>query len=536
MLRFIPNTIFLTLFKQWIWRIILIAAVAQCLFFFSLENLFAITVAICAWRLVDNVLLTRDNFTRYAFSSVIILGYSLTQYCLPLVFTLLEGKPLVFNLKFPYSVFTHSILALIIFLSTHHLYKMWREGLGSGLYYKMNWFLKRNYFFTPPTDFQIWLIGFFGLAGMIATFISVNHYDGTSEERGVVAKILQGLVPYAYAPFFILLKPLFVPGQALFSKRPTFKVLIFAMLLLLVGMGGNSRGLFMTGITAVGIAYLIGLLLGKFDYKIINSKNLTLALLGVWILTGPLSNLGTAMVMVRAQRNNLSSTELILKTLENFQNTRAIKQYKSTSLAEVDDWDENYFDNIFLSRFCNLKYSDASLELAYKLGKQNDEMLQYSIDKFWAILPAPVLSFLHIEVDKITVNASSYGDYLYYIAGGRSALGGLGGFRTGHFAGMGMATFGWWYLLLLAVGVIPLFFLVDLFVLYYVEDGIPYTYLSLAGLIEITFFFTFFSVSNFSESIVNIYTFFLRGWGQMLLLYWVLLFATRKLSFLRRFV
>jgi hypothetical protein len=533
MLRDAPNTIFLSLFKQWIWKVILIAAAAQCLFFFSPENLFAVICVISAWRLVDNLLLTRDNLNRYTFSTVIILGYSLTQYCLPLIFTLLEGKPLVYNLKFPYSVFIHSLLALSVFLSTHLLYKAWREGIGSNIYLKMNWLLKRNQFFTPPTDFQLWLIGFLGLAGMVATFISVNHYDGSAQERGTVAKILHGLVPYAYAPFFILLKPLFKPNGAHFLKQPTFKVLCFAVLLLFIGMGGNSRGLFMTGITAVGISYFIGLLLGKFDYKIFRAKNVILALLGVWIITGPLSNLGTAMVIVRGQRSNVSSTELILKTLQTFQDTKAIQHYKSINFIDKYDWDETYFDNIFLSRFCNLKYNDASLELAYKLGKVDKSMFEYTVDKFWSALPAPILSFLHIKIDKLTLNSFSYGDYLYYRAGGQF---GLGGFRTGHFAGTGLATFGWWYLLLMAVGVIPLYFLVDLFVLIYREDNVNYTYLSLAGHIEITFFFTLFSVSNFSESVVNIYTFFVRGWLQMLLLYWFLLFITRKLSFLKRFV
>ncbi|WP_170299131.1 hypothetical protein [Larkinella terrae] len=521
------------MFKLWIWKVVLVAAIIQGLFFFSPENIFAITCVISAWWLVDKLILNKETLARYTFSTVIILGYSLTQYCLPLIFTLLEGKPLVYNLKFPYSVFIHSLLALAVFLSMHHLYKIWREGLGSKLYNKMSWILRKNYFFTPPSDFQLWMIGFIGLAGMIITFISVNHYDGTALERGAGAKFLHGLVPYAYAPFFILLKPLLQPNRPQFLKKPFFKVLVFAVVLLFVGMGGNSRGLFMTGITAVGISYLIGLLLGKFDYKIFNLKNFALALVGVWIITGPLAKLGTAMVIVRAQRSNVSSEELIMKTLQTYQDDKAIQRYKSINFIDKYDWDETYFDNIFLARFCNLKYNDASLELAYKIRNTDKEMFNYSVDKFWSTLPAPIISFFRIKIDKLTLNTFSYGDYLYYRAGGQYIP---GAFRTGHFAGTGLATFGWWYLLLMGVGVLPLFFLVDLFVVNFRENGYNSTYLSLAGLIEITFFFTLFSVSNFSESVVNIYSFFARGWFQMLLLYWLLLFVTRKLGFLKRFV
>ncbi|MFC5412542.1 hypothetical protein ACFPMF_24670 [Larkinella bovis] len=398
----------------------------------------------------------------------------------------------------------------------------------------MTGFLRQNRFFTPPADYQIWLIGLFGLAGMVATFISVNRYASNIGEGSTFAKVLEGIMPYAYAPFFLLLKPLYVPASGQLLKKPTVKVLLFGFVLLLIGVAGNSRGLFMTGITAVGIAYLLGLLLGKFDYKIINSKNLIIAVLGLWIITGPLSNLGTAMVIVRGQRAHLSSSELMQRTLQTFQDTKAIQRYRATlNVVEKYDWDETYFDNIFLSRFCNLKYNDASLELAYKLGKIDKGMVQYSIDKFLSTLPTPFLSFLHIKVDKQTLNTFSYGDFLYHRSGGQFAL---GGFRTGHFAGTGMATFGWWYLLALGLGVLPFFFLVDLFVHTYTANGVTYTYLSLAGLIEITFFFTLFSVSNFSESVMNVFAFFIRGWIQMLLLYWVLLFATSKMSFFKRFL
>ncbi|RRB04262.1 hypothetical protein [Larkinella rosea] len=518
--------IFLGLFKKWIWGGVLVAALLQGLFFFTFENVFAIACVLFAWRLADKFVLTAFNLAKYTFSTVILLGFSLTQYVLPLIFTLLEGKPITYNLKFPYSVFIHSLLALLVFITAHYFYKEWREGFAGKLYYKLSGFLNRNYFFTTPPDLQIWIIGFVGLAGMAVTYLTGNHFDGTAEERGTVAKFFQGLVPYAYTPLFLLLKPLFSRRSGPY-KRPVLKVLVFAAMLLFVGMGGNSRGLFMTGISAVGISYLIGLLLGKFNHDIFNIKTVLLAGLGLWIITGPLADLGTSMVIVRGQRSHLNSTELVLKTLEVFQNKKAIKQFRAmNTVIEVRDWDETYFDNIFLSRFCNLKYNDASLELAYKLGKPNADMLDYSIDKFWAILPLPVLNFLHIKVDKLTVNASSYGDYLYYRAGGK---GGLGGFRTGHFAGTGLATFGWWYLLLLGVGVIPLFLLVDGFVLYYQQGTTMNTCLSLAGLIQMNFFFTLFSVSNFSESAVNIYAFLMRGWIQDALLYWFILFVLRKL-------
>ncbi|GAB3264667.1 hypothetical protein GCM10027347_31870 [Larkinella harenae] len=517
---------FLDVFKRWMWTAVLVAAFLQCAFFFTPENIFAVVCVLFCWRLTERVIMTPANLAEYTLSTLIIVGYSITQYCLPIIFTLLEGKALTYNLNLPYRVFIHSALALFVFIIAHYLYVVFRQGWGGKIFNKVWGLLMRFQFFTPPTDFQIWLIGLVGVAGMVVTYLTGNYHDGTAEYRSSFVKFLQGLVPYANAPLFLLLKPLFSSNRIRFSRNTTIKVVLYIFLLLGIGVASNSRGLFMRGLTAIGIAYFVGLLLGKFDYKIFNAKNVFLAIIGLWIITGPLSDLGTAMVIVRSQRSQASGSELLSQTLITYQNKKAIQKHKVDNAEPTEDWDEEYFDNIFLSRFCNLKYNDISLEIAHKLGKVDKNVYQYTVNKFWATFPKPVLDFFNVKVDKLLVSSFSFGDYMYYRSGGENAL---GAFRTGQFAGTGMAAFGWWYLLILGVGVIPFFFSVDLFVLYLA--GNKSTYLSLAGLISITSYFTFFSVSNDSESVINIYMYLIRGWIQSVALYWVVFFVTRKLSF-----
>jgi heme/copper-type cytochrome/quinol oxidase subunit 4 len=303
------------------------------------------------------------------------------------------------------------------------------------------------------------------------------------------------------------------------------------VLILLVGIGGNSRGLFMTGITALFIAYFIGLLLGKFNHRIINFKSASFVLIGLWILTGPLADVGTAMLVVRDQRTDLTSKELISRTIDAYQNKSALEAYRLTAKEDVvvQDWDEHYFNNIFLARFCNLKFNDEGLKQSKKIGGVDKEMQDYSIERFLAIMPSPLLSLLNIKIDKETVISASFGDFLFSRAGGENAL---GGFRTGQFASTGMTAFGWWYLLLLGVGMIPVFFLVDLFVMQKQVAGHSgyRTYLSLGGLIPITHFFMFLSMSSTSESVVNIYSYLFRGWIELIILYGLVYFISRKLS------
>ena len=290
----------------------------------------------------------------------------------------------------------------------------------------------------------------------------------------------------------------------------------------------NARGLFMQGLTSMALVFFLGLLIDKFDYRIFKMKYVIIGMMSFWIITGPLSDIGTAMVVVREQRSDISSQELLNKTLLVFQDKQAISNYKKLALSNIGaDWDEIYFDNIFLARFCNLKFNDSNLLQGLKIKENDTRMLNYSIDRFWAILPSPILEVMQIDIDKKSVTSNSFGDYLYFCNGGENAL---GGFRTGNFAGTGMAAFGWWYLVILGIGMIPLFFLIDLFTFNFKKKGTTKVFFSLVGLILISTIFTFWGTSSASESVVSIYTFIVRGWLQSVLLYFVVFKLSSSLS------
>jgi hypothetical protein len=143
-------------------------------------------------------------------------------------------------------------------------------------------------------------------------------------------------------------------------------------------------------------------------------------------------------------------------------------------------------------------------------------MFDYSIDRLWSTFPTPILNILDIKIDKKQVNSASFGDYLYFLAGGENAIGGM---RTGQFAGTGLAAFGWFYLAIMGFGFIPLFFLLDLFSLKIISDKKPKILISISGLLLLSFVFTFIGTSASSESIISIFTFIIRGWIQIILLY-----------------
>jgi len=525
--KFNPFT-FLSLFKYWMNVLIVSSGIIQLLFFPSNSALFAVLIIILGWLLANNFIFTRNNFIKYTFSTFLLLGFTLTQFAIPIIFTLIEGKSITYNLLIPFDVFSHSILAMITLIFAHLIYKNWRMSSGKHFFSIIQYSLYKNYFFVAPSTIQLWLMGLMGIFAMV---VNVVFSEGDSTINGgsnPIMKFVFGFKIFAYSPLFIPLASVLQKVNNTIINTNNFKIILYVFFLIIAGILLNSRGTFMQGITAIGLVFFLGLLIGEFDFKILKTKYILIGFTTFWFITGPLADISTAMVLVRGQRDKISNLELLNKTFMVFQDKDAINEYKKMSLSKVGgDWDEIYFDNIFLSRFCNLKYNDSNLVQGLKIKEEDTRMLEYSIDSFLSTLPTPILNLFNVSVDKTKVNSGSFGDFLFSFNGAKNAI---GGFRTGHFAGTGMAAFGWWYLVILGIGMIPLFFLMDLFSFYFKINSRPKVVFSLAGIVMISTIFTFLGTSTPSQSVVSIYAYVVRGWIQSVVLYYVVFRITLFLS------
>jgi len=495
---------------------IIIAVLIQNIFFPSFANFIGTTFASIVWMLTYHIILQPLNFRRYTFSTLILLGFALTQFCLPVIFILTEFKPLIYNLKFPITVFIHAFLSFLVLLISFSLYKKWWQCIKN--------LLRKLLSYTPiyatPVSRQLWIMGGFGL---IAIFINRVFFNAYSEltSKSELSSFIAGFETYAYLPLLIPLYKIYSKQKRVYS---TVSIFIYGFVLIIFGVMANTRGMFMQGLLMVGLVYFLGLMTGRFNYKIFKPKIIVLVAIVGWVITGPLSDLGTAMVVVRGLRSDISTTRLLDETIKTYNDKKALASYKKMAQISVSEWDENYFDNIFLARFCNLKFNDASIEQAYKLKKWPDIRMRKAVsDKLWATFPTPVLKFFDVAIDKESVGKGSFGDFLYNI----NSKNGVGGFRTGNFVGVGLASFGWWYLLVLFIGSILLFNFADTFV--YIDKRRYYTP-SILGLMSIGFFFTYFGVSTASESVTTIFTYILRGWIQLVLLYIIVYFFSKKIN------
>ncbi|MEZ0485103.1 hypothetical protein [Fibrella aquatica] len=502
----------------WSFFILGIFSILQILIFPSLNTVVAVTVVVLS-HLILNTFVLKSNVLRLnPISSFVIIGFFVTQLFFPLVFSLIEYKPITFNLLLPNEVFVHSILILSTIILSHIIY---RNGF-SKFSIPIRFFLKRKHFYSPPTDSQLWVMGWIGLIGMfyIHFFTDVND-EMTSN---IWLKFIQGLIPFTYAPYFILVGNLYGRKNTK-MEGILYKILTFTLVLFIVSIGSNIRSAFMLGFTSVGFSMFLGMMLGVLRPKVITPRNVFLGVFALWFFTGPVADLGKAMVVARASKSSFTSKfDFVYYTYDIYVRDNLYPEKSSNVISSKFEWDEYYMDNIFLAKFCNLKFNDSSLLDAETLSTDNSVIYNYTIDRALAILPSPLLQILSVDIDKSALNIGSFGDFMYFKSG-RGNSNSIGGKRTGHLAGSSMAAFGWWYLFILLIGMIPVYILLDTFITYpkhyispdkYIISKLPQ--FSLCILIVITSVFQFLP----GESITLISNFLFRGWIQTIFLYFVM--------------
>jgi hypothetical protein len=492
-----------------------IALCFQCYFFWTTDNIIVLANIAIVWLLITEFMITDNMVKKYPLSVFIIIGFASTQFFFPLLFTSMEFKPVVYNLKKPQDVFFHASLTLIVLFIAHYIYRLLplqRDRESS--------ILKRLGFFQTPQNLQLWIMGLVGFLANIYVLV-FNQALATEISGDASGKFIQALFPFAYAPYFIPFKTLF-GGIGKVRKSTIYLLVVFTIMLFIVSIARNSRGVFMVGFTSIGFAYFLGLLIGVFNVPKINYKIVILAFLGIWFINGPLGDLGTAMLLVRSERSDISKKELIERTWIAMQNDNALAVRRLEDKQFEGDWDERYLDNLFTTRFATVKYSDASLVQAEKVGENNPQMRKHTIDYVWGALPGPILKLVKPDVDKETLYAQSFGDYIYNLAGAGNST--YGGYRLGNMSGTGMAGFGYWYLVILGVVMVPVFILFDKFIIkgklkYRLHGKVEHNIIfSVCGLLSLTSIFQYLPM----ESVAGPFTFLIRGYFQSLLLYFVL--------------
>ena len=452
-----------------------------------------------------------ERFYRTPFSTLVVLGFAITLQLGPLLFTAIEGHSLSFNLVVPIDTFGHGVISSLICLLAHAIYRQakWLQ-LGRVAVQRLLVQLK---LFQPLRSTEVVAMGGLGVLALASS----SWFAGLAEVSTVLAKFLQGFQFFSIIPGAFLLQRLYsqpARSDRPHTRKPLVLWLLFMTLIVLLSLGRNSRAPVVVAVACLFLGVALEWLYGLIRVRLAAVLGFCLAV----VLVLPLAtDLATAMVMVRGKRADVPPAELLNLTLDQFQDREAIKRYRlaSSESGFTSEWSENYVSNLFLARFANAKFPDNSLENASRLTPAGrDEMAIFQWWRLLAIFPGPVLSVLGVpEATKREVTSYSFGDKLFALASGSQYA--LGGFRTGHFFGTGMAGFGFGYLLILLAGLLLVFPLVDAHALVptYTFSAAP-----LVSVVAITQFINWFTFSN-AESVAELLAVPLRGFLEPVVLF-----------------
>lgn len=184
-----------------------------------------------------------------------------------------------------------------------------------------------------------------------------------------------------------------------------------------------------------------------------------MVILGIYLATGPLADLATAMILSRQRTKTESASKTFDYVLDLYQDKERLHTMYQIAMATTDNggdnsysWSEYYVDNIFLDRFCNLRVLDATIYNAQKLGYAHPIGQKYW-RTFWINeLPSPLANSLGLKKE---VQGTVCDHMVLGIFGDRYSIFGS---KVGGDTGIGLFVFGYWYYAVLLLSLIAAFY------------------------------------------------------------------------------
>lgn len=494
-------------------------------------NVLCVGIVLGTCLAVGIITFRSENFASVPISTLQVTTFTLSNFFVPLLGTTLEGNPLVYNLKLPVQAFGLSALAALTLALTHAIYRRLstarklRDLASTRVAGPIG-------LFRAPTTLQLWLMGGIGAAAAIASALFFRR--DMIDTSGVLQQLLQGFIPFSYAPFLIPLACYFWP-----APKPT-KFTWFAFGLYFVFIAGISMALNARGAFAIPLATMVGciilaMLTNKLRINFFSLRSAAFALVAFLVIVPSLGDIATAMRVARSDRSKLAATEMIGRSVELFFDKQRLEEYRNLyqttrGALRAGEWDERYIKNEFLQRFAFLKFADNSLFYTQNFGpSERQRLAEFAVNRIYAQIPSPVLRALGIRYNKWNSLTLSFGDFLYYARTGFD----YAGFRTGSFIGIDRAIFGMGFLGVFAALAFLIFLIMDSFSYRStVTNGSQKSIDVRISPMILMFLFTFAFYFN-NEALASMLSGLLRMLPQTVVIYLLLFYGTAIVNLLR---
>ena len=436
--------------KTWLGRILLVGCFMEMVFFTSMENFLGCVSSIYGWYLISTYCIRREYLGKYPLPTLVMFGLGVCYSVLPILVTLVEGKPVSFNFQVPYLTYYNQIISMTVITVAFRLaIRLYKPGcLLNRLWNKIG-------YMDVLSEKQVWIFGFLGISALLSILSEMgeeHEYQASGNFVGIVINVMSGL---SLAPICLYFKHLY--GDHTPAKTKRF-VKYYIVVLMVIGFASTRRGLVFNSIVTVACIYLFLIIYN--NRRIFTAKNTILVIVVAYLVTGPVAEIAMAMILNRHFGGTASQTAEAIWKLYNDKET--LHKTYQLFMANTDNggdnsqgWSEYYVDNIFLDRFCNLRTIDGTLYNAQKAGFGCNEGRKY-YESYWINeIPSFITNSLGLEKDfRGTATdhmvISNFSDNLYS----------LRGFKVGGETGVGLWMFGYsYYIIALLTYIVVFYFL-----------------------------------------------------------------------------
>jgi hypothetical protein len=467
-------------------KILSVISFLELVLFPAWETLYAIFIVFLCVIIHKKTIFNSYNLIYYPASTIAISFYILFFVVLPMPATLIEFKPVTYNLHSTVDTFSNILILELLLILIHFIYRKLskRKNIIRNILVKFN-------FYTKVSSNELWILI---IASALLWAYIILRYGLYTEESTNTSTQLPGylyilnllLSGYSYC-LFIFLMPNYNIIKTPYKVNKT-KIIIITAILFLIGIATNMRTASVMVIANGFFLFIVYNLYYPIDYKkYLKPKTVIISIVLIYFFTGPFMDISKAMLDTREHRAGKSGIEMIEMTFNSLQDNDKKKQNKKLKESGII-WDEEYLDNDILNRFCSIKILDETLFHAQRAGYANPIMQEHLKIKMIDFIPGIIKKTFNIKTFEETRHYSLT-DVLYSLSiNSPSARGGV---KIGTLQGLGLAIFGYWYFLVLIPIFIIIFYFIDAGTLFnYSEKKIYFSLWFLINIISICYYFS----------------------------------------------
>ena len=238
--------------SKWILILLCVLSLFEMVFYPEIENIYGCGTFIIGWLFLHLFVMKYRNAQKCFLPFISLFGLGICFYFMPLLMTLVEGKPLTFRFQNPYLTFNYQLLNLVMLILAFRLcLRIYRpNNVLSKLWDKIG-------YFTPPSDKQVWVMGFIGIFSQVFLLMIMGTEDAEAENLGLFGHLLGVTKVFACFPILLLFKKLYSNNPLTKTeKRP---IIIYLIVLAALGLATGKRTMifssFVTIAKSLGLGY-----------------------------------------------------------------------------------------------------------------------------------------------------------------------------------------------------------------------------------------------------------------------------------------